>query len=110
SYRRTSFDADWQRALSGATGAFAADLRRDKQTTLKNMTDGKYDLSAKVTHVALEEQVDSGDHHGYVVLVTMNGYLSNAPTVPKPSQLAVTVENVNGKWLVSDVKSVGVGA
>jgi hypothetical protein len=107
SYRRASFDADWQRAYAGATGHFASDLKSQKSNTLKAMTDGKFDLSAKVQRVALGDRIDSGTHHGYVVLVTMYGYKSNAPSAPKYSQLAVTVESVNGKWLVSNIESVG---
>jgi nitrogen fixation protein len=110
SFRRASFEADYQRALSGATGAFASDLKNTKDAAKKALTDGKYDLSAKVTNVALEEPIDSGGHHGYVVLVTLNGYQSTAPDLPKLSQLAVTVEDVNGKWLVSDVESIGVSS
>ncbi|HZC70525.1 MAG TPA: hypothetical protein VE442_07525 [Jatrophihabitans sp.] len=108
SFRRASFEADFQRALSGATGAFASDLRRTKSATLKTITNGKFDMSAKVTNVALEDVVNSGGHHGYVVLVTMNGFRTTAPDIPTPSELALTVEDVDGKWLVSDVESVGV--
>jgi nitrogen fixation protein len=110
SYRRAHFDDDFQRALSGATGALAKDLRRDKANTQKTITNGKFDMSATVTHVALEEPVKSGKRSGYVVLVTINGYQTNAPNVPRQSQLALTVEKISNKWLVSEVTSIGVGA
>lgn len=110
SYRRASFESDFQRALSGATGDLASDLHKEKSVTLKTITNGKFDMSARTTHVALEQRLDSGNQHGYLVLVTLNGYRSSAPDVPTPSQLALTVLDVNGKWLVSNIDSVGVNA
>lgn len=110
SYRRASFQSDFQRALSGATDPLASDIRQDKTKTLNTMTSGKFDMNATVTHVALEGPVSSGNRRGYVVLVTVSGYRSTAPGVPIPSQLALTVEDVAGKWLVSDIKSIGVSA
>src|SRR5919201_14534 len=106
--RRASFESDFQRALSGATGDLASDLHKEKSVTLKTITNGKFDMSARTTHVALEQRLDSGNQHGYLVLVTLNGYRSSAPDVPTPSQLALTVLDVNGKWLVSNIDSVGV--
>jgi hypothetical protein len=110
SFRRSQFEQDFQRALSGATGALADDLRRAKSTTRKTITDGKFDMSATVTHTALEGPVSGKSRHGYTVLVTLNGYRSNAPSQPTPSQLALTVLSIKGNWLVSDVENIGVSA
>jgi hypothetical protein len=109
SYRRDHFEQDFQRALQGATGKFANDLKQEKQQTLSTITKYKFDLSARVTHTALEAPVSSGKRPGYTVLVTLNGYQSTNPTNPRQSQVAVTVQRVNGKWLVSDNESIGVG-
>jgi hypothetical protein len=108
SYRRDHFEQDFQRALSGATGGLSSDLNSTKTTTQQTMNAGKFDMSATVTHTALEGPVGSGTHRGYTVLVTLNGYRSNAPNNPTPSQLAVTVERVKDRWLVSDIESIGV--
>jgi hypothetical protein len=107
SYRRSHFAADFQRALSGATGNLAGDLRQQKSNTRKTINDGKFDMSATVTHTALEGPAGKSGH-AYTVLVTLNGYRSNAPNQPTPSQLALTVQLVRGKWLVSDVENIGV--
>jgi hypothetical protein len=74
------------------------------------MTDGKFDLFGRLTHKALEDQVSSNGKTGYVVLVTINGYRSSAPQTPIQQNLAVTVVNVDGKWLANDVRNIGVEA
>jgi hypothetical protein len=108
SYRRAHFAADYQRALAGATGSLASDLRSEKSVTLKTITDGKFDMSATVTHTALESP-EGKSGHAYTVLVTLNGYRSTSPNQPVQSQLAVTVQQIKGKWLVSQIQNVGVG-
>jgi hypothetical protein len=107
SYRRSHFEQDFQRALSGAMGNLASDLRSQKSTTQKTINDGKFDMSATVTHTALEGSI-TGTPHAYTVLVTLNGYRSVAPNQPTPSQLALTIRQVKGKWLVSDIENIGV--
>jgi hypothetical protein len=108
SFRRAHFDADFQRALSGATGALKSDVNAKKAVTLATMTKGKFDLIGKVTHKALEGPVGSGKKAGYVVLVTVNGYQSNATSQPVQQTLAVTVVRSGSKWLASDVTNIGV--
>lgn len=108
SYRRAHFEQDFQRALAGATGSLRGDLQQEKSVTLKTITDGKFDMNATVTHSALEGPVSG--KNAYTVLVTLNGYRSNAPAQPSPSQLALTVVKVKGKWLVSDIQNIGVTA
>lgn len=116
SFTRANFEADFQRALAGTTGSLRSDLASKKATTLKQLTDGKFDLSAKITHTALEGAAQSGKSTGYVVLVTFNGYRSTALTVPIQQQLAVTVLYVKdkgkstGNWLAADVTSIGVSS
>ena len=108
SYRRASFDADYQRALDGTTGALHSDIAAKKQDTKDALTKGKFDTSAKLVSKALGDTVNSGKDHCYVVLVVVSGYRSNLPSVPVQSTLAVTVLNIGGKWLASDVQSVGI--
>jgi hypothetical protein len=109
-FSRDHFDADFQRALDGATGPLRSDVMSKRDDTLKAMTDGKFDLFGRLTHKALEEQVHSGGKIGYVVLVTINGYRSTAPQAPIQQNLAVTVVDVKGKWLANAVKNIGVDA
>ena len=108
SYRRAHFNQDFQRALDGATGAMKSDLRSQRAATLSAMTQGKFDLSARVDRAALVGRPDKGSANSYVVLVALDGFQSTAPGVAVPSRLEVTVERVGGKWLVSGIDSVGV--
>jgi hypothetical protein len=87
-FSRAHFDADFQRAIDGATGALRSDVQAKKSETLKAMTQGKFDLYGRLTHKALEGPVQ--------------------PNTPIQQNLEVTVINVNGKWLANDVTNVGV--
>lgn len=107
-FTREHFQTDFQRALDGATGSLQTDVKKLRTKTLTEMTQGKFDLFGRLTHKALESQVGSGKQTGYVVLVTINGYRSTNPDAPIQQNLAVTVVNVNGKWLASDVTNVGI--
>ena len=70
------------------------------------LTQGKFDLTATVTHQALVGRSVKGN--GYVVLVTLNGYRSTAPTTPIQSNLEVTVVRQGGTFLADNVKNVAV--
>jgi nitrogen fixation protein len=107
-YSRSTFDRDYDRALSGVTGGLRSDVATKRDETLKAMTQGKFDLFGRVTHKALEEPVNSGGKSGYVVLVALNGYRSTLPDLAKQQNLEVTVLNVGGKWLASEVTYIGV--
>jgi hypothetical protein len=110
SYRRAHFDADFQRALDGATGSLKSDLGSQRAATQKVITQGKFDMSAKVTRSALEGRPDKATGDSYLVLVTLNGYQSTAQDQPVPSQLELTVEKVKGKWLASNIQSIGLSS
>ena len=107
SFRRAQFTADFNRAVSGATGSLRSDVQKNKAITLSTMTKGKFDLVGKVTHKALEGPAASGKSNGYVVLVTANGYRSTSLDQPVQQSLEVTVIRANGKWLASDVTNIG---
>lgn len=107
-FSRAHFADDFQRALNGATGALRSDVAKQRDNTLKAMTNGKFDLYGRATHKALSDSVQANGTHGYVVLVTINGYRSTAPDSPIQQNMAVTVIDVNGKWLASQVSNIGV--
>jgi hypothetical protein len=106
SYSRKNFQADFARAVAGATGKLRSDIESQKDTIQNTMTQGKFDLSAKVQHTALVGPTDRGK--GYVVLVTVYGYTSTQLDLPLPENLSITVLKVHGKWLASDSTSIGV--
>ncbi|GAB2484783.1 hypothetical protein [Jatrophihabitans fulvus] len=109
SLRRSRFDADWNRAVSGLTGDLATQFSRNKATYRKTLVDGKFDLVAKVLHTALVGPVDDDDVDGYLVLVSFNGYRSDQLVVPSAQQnTLVTVVKKKGKWLAADLKNIGV--
>ena len=107
SYRRAKFDADYARAVAGASGSLKTDIAKSKATTLSTLTKGKFDLSARVTHEALVGPTGKGNN-SYQVLVTVNGYKSTTPDVPTQQNLQVTVGKTKGTWLVSSVSNVTV--
>lgn len=109
SFRRDHFAADFQRALSGATGSLRSDVEKNKAATLSTMTSGKFDLIGKVTHKALEGPAVTGRTNSYVVLVTVNGYRSTTLDQPVQQSLEVTVVRSKGKWFASNVTNIGVG-
>ncbi len=106
SYRRSSFPADFARTLAGTTGTLQTDMRTDGPKLLKEMTAGKFDLSASVSYAAFEAH----DGAGAVVLVSATGYkVTSAGQVPASAErLAVTMVQIKGKWLASDLQSVGL--
>ncbi len=106
-FSRAHFEADFQRALNGATGALRSDVEQKRSETLSAMTQNKFDLYGKLTHKALEAPVE-GHRLGFIVLVTINGYRSTSPSAPIQQNLEVTVLNVKGKWLASQVTNIGL--
>ncbi len=105
-FRRANFAADFTRATDGATGALRKDVLARRQLTQKAMANGKFDLGADVTHTALEGPSE-GKTKGYLVLVTVSAYRSNAKTQAVQQNLEVTMVKVKGKWLASDVSNIG---
>ena len=106
-YSRTTFDADYARALDGATGTLKDDLAGKKALTRKALTDGKIDLLGKVTEAAFEQR--SGD--STVVLLSATGYTVGADRVPvakSTDRFELTMTDVKGKWLMSDFQNVGL--
>lgn len=105
-YSRKSFDAEWNRAMAGATGQLKKDLQTDKKTTLQQLTKNKFDVSATVSDVAFA----GGDaKSGIQVLVVASGHRisdTGAASAPVPSRIKLTMKNVGGKWLAADLQGV----
>jgi Mce-associated membrane protein len=106
-YSRKTFDADYARALNGATGNLRDDLASKKALTLKALTAGKFDLQGQVTEAAFEQR--SGN--STVVLLSATGYTVGADGTPVPKSIdrfELTMTDVKGKWLMSDFRNVGL--
>lgn len=108
SFRRAHFEADWNRALAGVTGAVRSDVDKKKQLTLNAMNKGKFDLDGRVTHKALEGPVGSGKKRGYTVLVTIEGFRSTAPDATLQQNFEVTVVRQGQRFLASEVHNIGI--
>lgn len=108
-YSRKNFNADYARAQAGATGALAQDLagQSKKTTLLQQMTSGKFDLQGQVTASALEES--SGGK--YAILISAQGYKvpdTGSKTLASTARFEVTMSQVKGRWLASNLESVGL--
>jgi len=106
-YSRKTFDADYARALNGATGKLRDDLASKKALTLKALTAGKFDLQGQVTEAAFEQR--SGN--STVVLLSATGYTVGADGTPVPKSIdrfELTMTDVKGKLLMSDFRNVGL--
>jgi hypothetical protein len=108
SLRRAHYDADFNRALAGMTGGLRSDWLKNKASYLSTLKSKKVDLRSEVTHTALIGPTDNGK--GYDVLVTMLGYAysGSKQALPTPQRLQVTVVDVKGKWLASDISQRGL--
>lgn len=109
SYSRKNFQADYARAQAGSTGALAKDLTdaTKKSTLLQQMTSGKFDLQGDVTSVAFEQSNGTN----YLVLVAAQGYKvpdSGSRTLASTARFEVTMTLTKGKWLASNLVSVGL--
>lgn len=109
SYSRKSFEADYARARSGATGALGQDLAdpTKKTTLLQQMTSGKFDLQGQITASAFEES--SGAN--YAVLVSAQGYKvpdTGSKTLASTARFEVTMTRIKGRWLAANLSSVGL--
>lgn len=103
---KQNFEQNYDSALKGATGAFKQDLTRLRDQAKKNIADAA--ITGQVTHTALAGPTQGGPA-GYVILATFGRSTSDiAGLLQAPQQIAVTVVQSGGKWLVSDVRSVGI--
>lgn len=104
---RSSYAADFQRALAGTTGNLRKDLLGKKADYLAAMTAGKFDLKSSVVESAFES-VSKGQ---VLILVTLNGaHVVDKVTSPitTPQRLELTMVKSGNKWLATDFVAVGV--
>lgn len=108
-FRRSNFEADFNRALAGTTGQLTTEIKQNRAATLKAMTAGKYDMIASATGQALVGPADKAPAGtAYIVLVTVTGGRSDVPAAQIPTSVQVTVVKKGGKWLLSDLENVGI--
>ena len=108
SYSRATFAADYQRALDGTSGQLRSDMDKERTPTLNQMTSGKFDLKATVSDVGLEGGTAGA---GYQVLVVVSGYKvddTGKASASVVNRLELTMVNVGGKWLASNLKSIAL--
>lgn len=106
-YARKSFDADWQRSLDGASGELRKEHEQQRADAQAKITKNKIDLTAKVQHSAFESAAEGT----VLVLVTVNGFTVNdqgTSSAPIPQRLELSMVNTDGKWLASDLTSIGI--
>lgn len=107
-FRRASFDQDFANALAGLTSDFGkSQLLPKKDALQQQLTAGKRDATAK----ALSAGLVSSTPTSAVVLVVTNTTQTGDDGTSTPfvfSRLQLTLQLVGGKWLVSDLKSVGL--
>lgn len=101
-FRRAHFEQDFAHALTLLAAALRADVVAKKRETRRAMIEGGFDLRGDVVASAVESVTSSQ----VVVLVSLNGYRSDRST-PLRQQFVVTVNAVNGRWLLSEVANVG---
>ena len=107
SFRLAQFDADFQRAQSGLTGGLLKELTAKKASLQSSLQKSKLDTTATVTQAAFQQAKGPSA----LVLVTMNNYRVDAKgkqTLFGTGRFQVTETVVNGKWLASDLTSVGL--
>lgn len=108
SYSRKSFQADFARALAGATGALAKDVHSEKAKTLAQMTKNKIDLKGSVEHSAY---AGTDGSRNVLVLVTVNGYSVNDKrqrSAANTQRVELTMTKSGGKWLATNLTSIGI--
>ena len=108
-FSRKTFDADFTRALNGATGKLKSDLSGEKALTLNTLTSGKFDLKGTVGSSAFEGVASDGK--SLLALVTVNGFkVADAANSSSSSvqRLELTMTKVGNVWLASSLSAVGV--
>ncbi len=104
-FRRAAFDADWQRALDGMTGALRSRQAPKKAATLASLTADKIDSRGQVVSAGVESST-----RGQVrVLVDLDVYQvgpDGKSTLSSTGRLVVTETQLGGTWLMSDLGTV----
>jgi hypothetical protein len=104
---RSTYEADFKRALAGTSGALRKDLLGKKAAYLSAMTAGKFDLKSSVVESAFESESNGK----VLMLVTLNGTHvvdKVASPITTPQRLELTMVKSGTKWLAADFEAVGV--
>lgn len=107
-FRRASFDEDFANALASLTPDYGQQQFADRKDALqKQLTAGKRDASATVQSAGL---VSSTATQAVVLVVTTTVQTADDGTSTPFvfSRLQLSLQLIDGKWLVSDLKSVGL--
>jgi Mce-associated membrane protein len=107
SFRLAQFDTDFARAQDGVTGDLAKTFAGKKSALKTGLKNSKLDTTASVTQAAFERV----QGNTALVLMTMNNYRVDAKgkkTLFSSQRLEVTVSYVGGRWLASNLTSVGL--
>ena len=105
--RHDHFDADYNKALSGAVEPLRTTLTGQAAATRKRVTGGGYDLAGTVTAVAVERA--AGDTLVLLVAATGTRTAKGKTSTVVDGRYRVTVVNVSGRWATSAVDSVTAG-
>lgn len=103
-YTRATFDSDFRRALAGTTGGVRADLLQRRAALRQAIARSGTDEKTYVAH----SSVVSADGDRVMLLASVTTTHGPGATVSaSPTAAVVTVMDVDGKWLISDVQTVG---
>jgi hypothetical protein len=106
-FRVAHFDADFARARIGLTGDLLKAFDPKKAALREGLVQSKQDTSASVSQAAFEQSKGNTA----VVLMTMDNYRVDGKgkrTLFNSGRFEVTVTNVGGTWLASNITSVGL--
>jgi hypothetical protein len=106
-FRLAQFDTDFARAQDGVTGDLAKAFAGKKSALKTGLQNSKLDTTASVTQSAFERI----QGNTALVLMTMNNYRVDAKgkkTLFSSGRFEVTVTDVGGRWLASNLTSVGL--
>ena len=109
SYGRTTFDADFNRALDGLTGPLRAHQESLRAGIEQSMDRSQTDYAAEVRSVGVE----SASGTSVLLLVCATGYASRPGSGPVQSateRFEVGVQHAGGRWLVSEYLALPSGA
>jgi hypothetical protein len=106
-YRRKSFDADFQAALNGLTTAKQTQWQATKATLKAQLTGQKIDSAATVSGAGL---VSFTRDSAVVVVASDTQRVDSAgkATTTARNRFQITMKRVNGKWLMDDLESVSI--
>ena len=108
SYRRAHFEADFSRALAGATGNLKKDLAGERSATLQAMQKNKIDLAANLQASAVVPSPagkPAGSSIPVLVVVTGSTVDDTGKSTPtKVERVLVTMVRSGTKWLASGIQ------